>query len=131
MFILQRMLCRLIQPNRDDFKLFNVSKCSFLLILISGPRTNNHLEGYHSGLKKSIKVHNPNIFRFLDGIKMEQNRQEVKLGQVLSGGQVGQKRKKYVQSEVKVQRAISDYTSGTLGRDAFLDRVGDHLKLHE
>lgn len=56
--------------------------------IVTGPRTNNHLEGYHSGLKKSLKAAHPNIFCFIDKIKKEQKKNEVKLGQALSGVQV-------------------------------------------
>ena len=103
--------------------------CLWTRYEVSGPRTNNHLEGYHSGLKKAIKVAHPNIFVFIEAIKVEQKKNEVKLGQALSGGQVSQPRGNYVRLEKKIQDRIAQYSSGLLTIDNFLDQIGCLFKL--
>ena len=103
--------------------------CLWTRYEVSGPRTNNHLEGYHSGLKKAIKVAHPNIFVFIEAIKVEQKKNEVKLGQALSGGQVSQPRGNYVRLEKKIQDRIAQYSSGSLTIDNFLDQIGYLFKL--
>ncbi|XP_046545931.1 uncharacterized protein LOC124256049 [Haliotis rubra] len=35
----------------------------------TGPRSNNHLEGFHSGLKKRIPRSHPNIYQFVEELK--------------------------------------------------------------
>ncbi|RWS22636.1 uncharacterized protein B4U80_00804 [Leptotrombidium deliense] len=41
-----------------------------------GPRTTNHLEGWHSGFNKKFNSPHPTFFQFLDVLKGEQNRFE-------------------------------------------------------
>ena len=55
---------------------------------IKGPRTNNHVEGFHSALNKSVHTAHPNIYKFIDIIKGEQRKQELKLMQIATGGRV-------------------------------------------
>lgn len=51
-----------------------------------GPRTNNHVEGFHSALNKSVHTAHPNIYKFIDIMKGEQRKQELKLMQIATGG---------------------------------------------
>ena len=46
---------------------------------IDGPRTNNHVEGWHSGLNKTMSKPHPNIWKFIEVIKKEQKANELKV----------------------------------------------------
>ena len=46
-----------------------------------GPRTNNHVEGWHSRLKKIVGKSQPNIFEIVDVMRKEQATTEMKLNQ--------------------------------------------------
>lgn len=104
------------------------SICSYQLI---GPRTNNHVEGWHSALNKSVARAHPNIFKFIDLIKQEQKKAELKLLQIETGGKVVQGKKKYIDMERNVQAAIATYTNnqGVEAVPNFLDEVGIYLHL--
>ena len=50
-----------------------------------GPRTNNHVEGWHSRLKKIVGKSHPNIFEIVDVMRKEQATTEMKLNQFEAG----------------------------------------------
>ena len=49
------------------------------------PRKNNHVEGWHSRLKRIVGKPHPNIFEIMDVIKREQAATEMKLEQYAAG----------------------------------------------
>lgn len=94
---------------------------------VEGPRTNNHLEGFHSALKKAVGSAHPNIYKFIEAIKKEQKNNELKLLQLETGGQVARKNTKYVRMEGKIQLLIQRYKNNELVIPQFLDQVGGLL----
>lgn len=60
-----------------------------------GPRTNNHLEGWHSKLKKLVRHAHPNIFQLIEILKNTQANTEANDIQVSSGATTRPKQKKY------------------------------------
>ena len=69
-----------------------------------GPRTINHLEGWHSSMKKTIQVPHPNIYRLLTHLKEEQAVNEVTHIQYSAGGLRPVKRRKYIQLNQRLQQ---------------------------
>lgn len=65
-----------------------------------GPRTTNHLEGWHNKLKKHVRCAHPNIYSLLKLLKQIQAANEVTMIQYAAGGVRATKRRKY--------RAIDD-----------------------
>lgn len=59
-----------------------------------GPRTTNHVEGWHSKINKLV-THHPNIFRFISLIKQEQSFCEVTLKQLAAGAPLKPRKRKY------------------------------------
>ena len=51
-----------------------------------GPRTNNHLEGWHNKLKKKVGITHRTIYKLIDDFKKEQAVNEVKIEQYSNGG---------------------------------------------
>ena len=60
----------------------------------TGPRTNNHVEGWHGRMNKVGHPH-PNLFYFIDILKKEQCHTEIVIRQLLQGGKQPPKKKKY------------------------------------
>ena len=52
---------------------------------ISSTRTNNHIEGWHSKLKKVVGKAHPNVFEIVEVFKREQAVTEVTLSQLSTG----------------------------------------------
>jgi len=67
-----------------------------------GPRTTNHLEGWHGKIKKVIHRAHPNIYTLLTLLKQTQAVNEVKLIQYAAGGQPAPKRRRYRTIETRL-----------------------------
>lgn len=68
-------------PGLFDLQLWNV----YELTLRSFPRTNNAIEAWHNAIATMFGIHHPNIFKFIDGIKLEQDATEVLIHQMFAG----------------------------------------------
>ena len=76
---------------------------------VQGPRTNNHVEGWNNRIKKAIKSAHPNFFVFVNEIKKEQKRIELKLLQLTTGGKVAAQKTKWARLEAPIQSRVNDY----------------------
>ena len=64
---------------------------------IEGPKTNNHVEGWHNEINRAAGKAHPNIFELLEELfKTEQANTEVCLAQLAAGGAVSLKHKEEV-----------------------------------
>ena len=72
------------------------------------PRTNNNVEGWHRGLQFHINACHPNIWKFLNVIKKEENLTRVKVNQCLGGIPIPQK-KKYADCNTRILNIIQLY----------------------
>ena len=52
----------------------------------SGPRTNNHLEGWHNRMKRIARKAHPNLYEVLELFQREQAATEVTIQQLEAGG---------------------------------------------
>ena len=95
----------------------------------SGPRTNNHLEGWHSFLNRSVGVAHPNVFRFIDAIKKQQKMFELKLIQISTNGIVTVQKSTYARMEKKLTSALDDYNAEEITVKGLLDNAGRLIKL--
>lgn len=71
-----------------------------------GPRTNNHLEGWHNRLKRISRIAHPNIFELVEILKKGQAAMEVSIEQLARGGRVRAKRRKVVGHEETIKRIM-------------------------
>lgn len=72
------------------------------------PRTNNNVEGWHNGLQANINACHPNLWKFLDVLKQEENLTRVKVTQCLAG--VPQpERKKYKDVNERIMNIVERY----------------------
>ena len=71
----------------------------------------------------------PNFFKFVDHVKKEQKKFELKLLQIETGGKVVQQKKKFADMEKKVQAAISFYSQSEEPDSyrSFIDEVSIYL----
>ncbi len=71
---------------------------------VDGPRTNNHVEGWHSRLKKVVGKAHPNIYELVEVIKSEDSIAAMKIGQLTAGATQAPRRRKI---RVKKQRFVT------------------------
>lgn len=94
-----------------------------------GPRTNNHLEGFHNRLNRTLPHSHPNIFRFIEVIKKIECSEKAKVAQLNFGAAPPKKKRVYKEIEHRVIRLKSQLTEGTKTTLQFLDAIGHLLKL--
>lgn len=92
----------------------------------NGPRTTNHVEGWHRKLSMQIPCSNPNIFSAIDFIKIEQAYVEVTVQQLLSGGSLQPRKRKYRNLDNALLSYKRDLETGEKTIMEFLDCVS-HL----
>ncbi|XP_041354461.1 uncharacterized protein LOC121372235 [Gigantopelta aegis] len=97
--------------------------------LTTGPRTNNNLEGFHSRMNRSIQVHHPNIYRFVELIKGIETSERAKLRQINFGAAPPPRKRVYKQNENRIVRMKAQLTLEQKTPIQFLDAVGHLLKL--
>ena len=64
-------------------------------VLHSLPKTNNSLERWHRTFETQVAGHHPNIWKFFEYLKKEQDYNDVKVDQYLAGTSSHPQRKKY------------------------------------
>ena len=69
----------------------------------TGPRTNNHLEGWHNRMKRISRKAHPNLYEILELFQREQAATEVAIQQLEAGGVRKPKRKKVIRCEDKIK----------------------------
>ena len=75
--------------------------CMWNYFAHSGPRTNNHLEGWHNRLKRIARKGHPNFYEVLELFQKEQAATEVTISQLQAIGLHKAKRRKVIQREEK------------------------------
>lgn len=94
-----------------------------------GPRTNNHLEGWHNKLKKRVKTAHPNIFKIVSEFQKEQAANEVKIVQYAAGGQKRKRMKKYREVEERLDTLKAELQNGTKDTIQYGDAASYILKI--
>ena len=87
-----------------------------------GPRTNNHLEGWHNRMKRiSWKAH-PYIYEVLELFQREQAASEVTILQ-LGGGARRQKRRKVMERKQKIKALADELANGDRDIDSYISAI--------
>jgi hypothetical protein len=75
------------------------------------PKTNNSVEGWHRGFSELIGANHPTIWKFIDALKTEQNVNEMKIEQYISGQQPNPSRRVYRDTAERIKSIVLDYTN--------------------
>ncbi|XP_046578263.1 uncharacterized protein LOC124285967 [Haliotis rubra] len=95
----------------------------------TGPRTNNHLEGWHGRLKKIISKAHPNVFEMLSFLRKEQKLNEIKLVQYAAGRKPPPKRRKYIHVNSRLETLKQELRDGAMSVMVYADAVSHLMKL--
>jgi len=96
------------------------------------PRTNNHLEGWHSGLNRKFNRARPSIFKFVDVLKKIQNNQEGIIERMKAGKRCARINNKYIQINKSIINFTIEYQNGQMTALQLIDLSGSllHLQSH-
>ncbi len=89
----------------------------------AGRRTNNHVEGWHSRVKKVVGKPHPNIYELIDVIKKEDATTRMKLQLCESGARMQPRRMRIREREIRIQTLFSRFRSGALSINDFLEAI--------
>lgn len=73
------------------------------------PRTNNGVEGWHNSIRLFFGISHPSIFKFISGIKQEQNMTELSISQSIAGIPLNKNQKKSDALAVRIKNVIDTY----------------------
>ena len=89
----------------------------------SGPRTNNHLEGWHNRLKRIARKAHTNFYKVLELFQKEQAATEVTILQLQAGGLHKAKRRKVIQREEKIKLLKDELTNGNRSIESYISAI--------
>ena len=97
-----------------------------------GPRTNNHVEGWHTRLKKVVGKPHPNVFELIEVIKKEEATTRMKMSLYESGAKEPPSRRKGREKErEKNPDSPSEvqFNGGNISIDEYLESFKHHTGL--
>ena len=87
------------------------------------PRTNNHIEGWHTRLKKIVGKADPNIFEVFEVMKKEQASSEMKLEQLELGGRAPPRKKRFIEKDKRISALFERFKEGQYSLRDYLDAI--------
>ncbi|XP_046569387.1 uncharacterized protein LOC124277702 [Haliotis rubra] len=93
-----------------------------------GPRTNNHLEGWHLKLKNLIAKAHPNIYLFICNIKKIEAVDKAKRAQLDCGALPKSRKRVYRELDARLLRLKEHLQSGRKTPLQYLDAAGHLIK---
>ena len=94
-----------------------------------GPRTTNHIEGWHSKINKKLNNPHPNIYLFMQLLAQEQAANEVKVIQRSAGGKTRPKKVAYRRVDQRLQRLKLQLVEGEIDIYEYVDAASHLVKL--
>ena len=89
----------------------------------NGPRTNNHVEGWHNKLNSAAGKAHPNVFELVELFRNEQAMTEVTLQQLAAGGATRKRERCYRIKDRAIKRVQQKFEAGTYSIDEYIDQI--------
>jgi len=105
----------------------NISECNHFDH--DGPRTTNHVEGWHSRINKKCRKPHPNVYAMVRLLQQEQATNEAKIIQLRAGGKQRPRKRKYVELDSRLVGLKNKLTDGRLGVLEYADAASYLLHL--
>ena len=96
--------------NRFVAPLFPINLWNMYHLTLHGfPRTNNSVEAWHNAIMGFFGIYHPNIFKFIDGIKKEQDSVEIIVAKMMAGIDTENKNKKQAELSERLIKVVKTY----------------------
>jgi hypothetical protein len=96
---------------------------------VSGlPRTNNNVEGWHSGFGCALAAQHVSTYKYVEEIRIKQNKTETIIAQLKAGQEPRQGNRKYTTTSARICTLIQHYTPTTDKMD-FMTGIATNLSL--
>jgi len=80
-----------------------------------GPRTTNHVEGWHSRMNKKCQRPHPNVYAMVRFLQKEQASNEAKIIQLRAGAKQRPRKRKYIELDSRLVNLKNKLSDGRLG----------------
>ena len=87
------------------------------------PRTNNHIEGWHSRIKKIISKPHPNIYSWVEFIQREEAVTKAKIQTLRLGATTRPQRRRVKKKEKRIQALFDRFNEGALSLDDYIEAI--------
>lgn len=94
-----------------------------------GPRTTNHVEGWHHKINNQLRHCHPNIYTLIDLVQKEQAANEAKLFQHANGGKQRPRKRVYREREQMLIRLKHQLRTGDMDIMTYVDAASHLVKL--
>ena len=85
--------------------------------------TNNHVEAWHSKLKKVLRKAHRNVFELVEVFQREQAVVEVTISQLESGGRPRQRSSRLQEKERKIQEVKQRFSNNTITLEEYVRAI--------
>ena len=92
------------------------------------PKTNNAVEGWHTGFEATLNAMHPNIFKLVQAFHREQTTAEVNTEFVIAGQPLPKRKKVYVDMAARIQNLVNKFPTdedNDSGNDESIDEDND------
>ena len=94
---------------------------------IEGPRTNNHLEGWHNRLRRVVGKSHPNIFECVEVFQREQVSTEVSIQQLAAGARPPHRKKKAIEKNQHIKELNERFSSNVISLSDYVVGMSQHI----
>ncbi|XP_021370385.1 uncharacterized protein LOC110461289 [Mizuhopecten yessoensis] len=95
----------------------------------TGPRTTNHVEGWHSKVNRMCKHAHPNIYAIVKLLQKLQAADEVRMIQLPAGGKSRPRKKKYRRLDERLTQLKDRFQNGHINVNTYADSASHLLHL--
>ena len=88
-----------------------------------GPRTNNHIEGFHSALNRSIGFSKPSFFKLIEKFRELEALSSINYERAAMELDVPKRRKQDIENDEKLHNLISDMNNQKIDIEKFLNQA--------
>ena len=92
-------------------------------------RTNNHIEGWHSKLKKVVGKAHPNVYEIVEILKREQGVTEITITQLASGAIPPRRGKKSTDKDKRIQELNQRFSEKTITLEEYVQGIFGHTNI--
>ncbi|KAK3097880.1 hypothetical protein FSP39_014087 [Pinctada imbricata] len=94
-----------------------------------GPRTTNHLEGWHSKIKKQVQIAHPNMYQIIRHLKQIQASNKISIVQIRAGGLPKPKKRKYLNIDSRIRNLQRRLQASEIDVFEYVDEVSQLIHL--
>ncbi len=87
------------------------------------PRTNNHVEGWHSRMSNIIRKPHPNVYSWVEFMQREEAVSKAKIQSLRTGATARPQRRRIKEREKRIHALFDRFNGGSISLDEYLEAI--------